>query len=58
MIQDEIHQLLHFEIQEIRGFTLKKHEVYIPFEVIDSIEKINLLKVIVQKLYETFVSRM
>lgn len=57
MIQKEIQQLLHFDLQELRNFVLKKHEVFIPFEVIDTKEKIELLKDFVRKQYSIFVSR-
>lgn len=57
MIQKEIQELLHFDIQEMRSFVLKKHEVFIPFEVIDTKEKIELLKDFVRKQYLIFVSR-
>ncbi|WP_041581064.1 hypothetical protein [Bacillus sp. 1NLA3E] len=52
MIQKEIQQLLRFDIQELRNFVLKKHEVYIPFEVIDSKEKFELVKKILRTQYE------
>jgi hypothetical protein len=55
IIQKEIQQILHFDIQDIRSFAFKKNEVYVPFEVIDSKEKIQLLKDIVRKQYEQFV---
>jgi hypothetical protein len=34
MIQKEVQKLLHLNIKEIRGLAIKKHEVYIPFEVL------------------------
>lgn len=39
MIQKEIQTILQFDIKELRSFPLKKHEVLIPFEVINSKEK-------------------
>jgi hypothetical protein len=57
MVQKEIQQLLHFDIQAMRSFELKKHEVFIPFEVIDTKGKMELLKEFVQKQYETIVRR-
>ncbi|WP_223588938.1 hypothetical protein [Neobacillus bataviensis] len=57
MIQKEIQELLHFEIKEMRSFALKKHEVFIPFEVIDTKEKIELLKDFVRKQYMILLSR-
>ncbi|MED4206181.1 hypothetical protein [Neobacillus mesonae] len=57
MTQKEIQQLLYFDIQEIRGFALKKNEVYIPFEVIDTKEKIEDLKDFVQEQYMIFIKR-
>ena len=57
MIQKEVQKLLHFNIKEIRGFALKKHEVYIPFEVIDTKEKLVELKDIVHRQYISIVSR-
>jgi len=56
MIQKEIQKLLHFDIKEMRSFVLKKHEVFIPFEVIDTKEKLELLKDFVRKQYAIFVS--
>lgn len=55
MIQKEIQKLLHFDIKEMRSFALKKHEVFIPFEVINSKEKLVLLKDFVRSLYEIVV---
>jgi hypothetical protein len=55
IIQKEIQQILRFEIQDMRSFALKKNEVYIPIEVIDSKEKIQLLKDIIRKQYEHFI---
>lgn len=50
-IQKEIQQLLRFDIQELRGFNLKKHEVYIPLEVMNSKEKLELVKKIIRAQY-------
>ena len=57
MIQKEVQKLLHFNIKEIRGFALKKHEVYIPFEVIDTKEKLAELKDFVRGQYISIVRR-
>ncbi len=57
MIQKEIQQLLHFNIQEMRSFTLKKHEVFIPFEAISSKKEMELLKGFVQKQYDIFMKQ-
>ncbi|PGS55773.1 hypothetical protein [Bacillus sp. AFS041924] len=53
-VQKEVQQILNFEIKEMRNFRLKKHEVYVPFEVIDSKEKMELLKAIIKNIYEIF----
>lgn len=57
VIQKEIQQLLDFEIQEMRNFSLKKHEVYIPFESIDTKEKMEVIKDFVLKQYEIFIRK-
>jgi hypothetical protein len=49
MIQQEVQECLHFEIKDLRSFALKNHEVYIPFEVIDTIEKLAEVKEFVRK---------
>lgn len=55
-VQKEIQQLLNFDIREVRNFTsLKKHEVYVPFEVVDSNEKMKLLKAFIKKQFEIFI---
>lgn len=54
-IQKEVQQLIDFDIREIRKLQLKKHEVFIPFEVIDSKEKMDLLKTFVKVQYEEFL---
>jgi len=51
-IQKEVHQLFQFDINELRTIKLKKHEIYIPFEVINSKEKMNILKDIIHKQFE------
>lgn len=51
ILQKEIQELLHFDIQNMRTFSLKKHEVYIPFEVIDTKESLQLLRNFVHKQY-------
>ena len=50
-------KLLRFNIKELRGFDLKKHEVYISFEVIDTKEKLVELKDFVRRQYISFVRR-
>jgi len=50
-------KLLHLNIKELRGFDLKKHEVYISFEVIDTKEKLVELKDFVRRQYISFVRR-
>ncbi len=56
-VQKEVQQLLNFDIREIRNFNLKKHEVYIPFEVINSNEKMNFVKGFINKQLEIFLSK-
>jgi len=51
-IQKEIQEILKFDIKEMRSFSLKKHEVYIPLECIDSKKNFELLKCFIKKLYE------
>jgi len=53
-VQKEIQELLKFNIKEIRNFLLKKHEVYIPFEIINSKEKIEILKGFIKEQYNIF----
>ena len=52
--QKEVQKILKFEIKEMRNFLLKKHEVYVPFELIDSKEKMERLKVFIKNKYEMF----
>jgi hypothetical protein len=56
-VQEEVQVLLHFEIKEMRSFALKKHEVFIPFEVIDTKEKLEQLKGFVQKHFTIFLRK-
>lgn len=56
-IQKEIQEILKFEITEMRTFKLKKHEVFVPFEVVDSKEKMELLKSFILKQYEMFLEK-
>jgi len=51
-IQKEIQEILKFDIKEMRSFSLKKHEVYISLECIDSKKNFELLKCFIKKLYE------
>lgn len=55
IVQEEIQEILKFGIKEMRNFQLKKHEVFIPFEVIDSKEKMERLKAFIEKQYEIFL---
>lgn len=57
IIQKDIQQLLHFDIEEMRGIALKKNEVYIPFEVIKTKEIIEILKEFVREQYVNFIKR-
>ncbi|WML49104.1 hypothetical protein RCG23_03090 [Neobacillus sp. PS3-34] len=57
MVQKQIQGILHFDIREMRTFPLKNNEVYVPFEVIDSKEKFQLLKEFIQEEYANFVNR-
>jgi hypothetical protein len=57
MIQKEIQQLLHFDIAEMRSFALKKNEVFIPFEVIDTKDKLQHLKDFVSEQFKNFIKR-
>jgi len=50
--QREIQEVLKFDIKEMRNFPLKKHEVFIPFELIDSKEKMELLKTFIKNQYD------
>lgn len=56
-VQKECQQLLNFDIRDMRNLNLKKHEVYIPFEVIDSNERMKLLKEFIKKQFEIVVSK-
>ena len=49
MVQKEIQEILIFDIKEMRNFQLKKHEVYVPIEVIDSNEKMKVLKAFIKE---------
>ncbi|MFE8700753.1 hypothetical protein ACFYKX_09015 [Cytobacillus sp. FJAT-54145] len=55
IVQKEIQQLLHFNIIEMRNFSLKNHEVYIPFEVIDSKNRLELVKEFVRVQYNDVI---
>jgi hypothetical protein len=54
IIQKEIQELLNFDIKQMRSFALKKHEVFIPFEVINSKESIGILKDFIRQQYNIF----
>lgn len=51
-IQKEIQQLLKFDIKELRNFPLKQHEVYIPLEVMNTKENLELIKSFIKKQYD------
>ncbi|MCB5239633.1 MULTISPECIES: hypothetical protein [Niallia] len=55
IIQMEIQEMLKFNIGQMRNFLLKKHEIYIPFEVIDSKERMELVKAFIVKQYKLFL---
>ncbi|MGE7666645.1 hypothetical protein ACQKMN_13130 [Ureibacillus composti] len=55
LIQKEVQQLLSYDIKEMRNILLKKHEVFIPFEVVDSNEKMKLLKNFVIRQFDIFI---
>ncbi len=57
IIQKEIQDILKFDIEEMRNIQLKKHEVYVPFEIIDSKEKIKFLKDFIKYQYEILLER-
>ncbi|MEH7378881.1 hypothetical protein V7138_00145 [Bacillus sp. JJ1533] len=57
-IQKGIQKLLDFEIEKMRSFALKKHEIYVPFEVINTKEKLELVKGFVREQYEVFLSNL
>lgn len=49
--QKKVQEILQFKIEEVRKITLKNHEAYIPFEVIDSKEKLTYVKELVEQLF-------
>lgn len=57
IIQKEIQVLLGYDIKEMRGFALKRHEVYIPFEVIGKKQRMEILKEFIRKQYEIFIKK-
>ena len=50
-VQKSVQDTMQFKIEEMRKITLKNHEVYIPFEVIDSKEKLGYVKELVEQLF-------
>lgn len=54
IVQKQIQKILNFDIKEMRSFQLKKHEVFIPFEVIDGKGKLELLKAFIKEQFECF----
>ncbi|WP_227394971.1 hypothetical protein [Jeotgalibacillus aurantiacus] len=52
-IQEELHQIFRFNIDEMRKFKRKSHEVYIPFEVISTKERMEVLKGLFGKCMRT-----
>ncbi|WP_253702009.1 hypothetical protein [Bacillus sp. FJAT-27445] len=57
LVQKQIQEILDFDIQKMRTFQLKNHEVYVPFEVIESKEKLQVLKSFILEQYTIFVNR-
>ncbi|MDR7074052.1 hypothetical protein [Fictibacillus barbaricus] len=55
-IQKEIQKLLNFDISELRSFKLKKHEAFVPLELLKTNEAINLVKNFVSLQYEQIVT--
>ncbi|CAM5222712.1 hypothetical protein UACE39S_02541 [Ureibacillus acetophenoni] len=55
-VQKEIQRIFNFDILEMRKIQLKKHEIYIPFEVIDTKEKMNILKDVIQQLLKVVLA--
>ena len=51
-LQKEVQQLFNFDIKEIRNFSLKKHEIYIPLEVINSTAQLTSLKEYIKEQFE------
>lgn len=50
--QKMVQETLSFQIEEIRSFPLKNHEAYIPFEMIDSNEKLEYVKGLIVRLFD------
>lgn len=50
--QKMVQETLPFQIEEIRTFPLKNHEAYIPFEMIDSKEKLEYVKELIRRLFD------
>jgi hypothetical protein len=50
-LQKQIQDILHFDIRELRTFQLKNNDIYVPFEVVDTKQKLLLLKDFVQAQY-------
>jgi hypothetical protein len=57
IVQKEIQEILKFNLNEMRNFQSKNHEVYVPFEIIDSKEKMKELKAFINTHYEIFLDR-
>jgi hypothetical protein len=56
-IQKEIQELLDFDIRELRSFKLKKHEVFIPLELMKSTKEINIVKDFISLQYQRVVNK-
>ncbi|TQR14715.1 hypothetical protein [Psychrobacillus soli] len=51
-LQREIQGQLAFDITELRKFKLKNNEVFVPLEVVDTKEKMKVLKEFIQQCFE------
>ena len=49
-LQQQIQVQLAFDITELRKFKLKNNEVFVPLEIVDTKEKMKVLKEFIQKL--------
>lgn len=53
-LQQIVQETLQFDVNEIRQFAMKTNETYIPFEVIDSKEKMDFVKAIIKEIREKY----
>ncbi|MFJ5770287.1 hypothetical protein [Psychrobacillus sp. NPDC093180] len=51
-LQQQIQEQLAFDIAKLRKFKLKNNELYIPLEVVDTKEKMNILKEFILQCFE------